>query len=78
MHQTEKRQLEVFRHEGHVSVDAKSGLTHSLETASVNEYDLNQVTQVINLLHGKEEFVFSDAGYQGADNCEELADVKVE
>ena len=56
-------------------VDAKSGLTYSLETTAANEHDLNQVG---NLLHGKEEFVFADAGYQGAENREELADVKAQ
>ncbi len=59
----------------HIGVDAKSGLTHSLETTSANEHDLNQMG---NLLHGKEEFVFANAGYQGAENLEELADVKAE
>ena len=59
----------------HIGVDAKSGLTHSLETTSANEHDLNQMG---NLLHGKEEFVFANAGYQGAENREELADVKAE
>jgi IS5 family transposase len=65
----------VFRHEGPYRCNAKSGLTHSLETTAVNEHDLNQVG---NLLHAKEEFVFADAGYQGAEDREELADVKAE
>lgn len=39
------------------------------------ERDLNRVG---NMLHGKEEFVFADAGYQGAENRDELADVKAE
>ncbi|MFM5362514.1 transposase, partial [Aeromonas veronii] len=39
------------------------------------EHDLNQVG---NLLHGEETFVFADAGYQGAENREELADVKAQ
>lgn len=59
----------------HIGVDAKSDLTHSLETTAANEHDLNQVG---NLLHGKEEFVFADAGYQGAENREELTDVEAE
>jgi IS5 family transposase len=53
-----------------IGVDAKSGLTHILETTSANEHDLNQVG---NLLHGKEAFVFADAGYQGAENREALS-----
>lgn len=55
----------------HIGVDAKSGLTHSLETTAANEHDLNQVG---NLLHGEEAFVFADVGYQGVENREELAD----
>ncbi|EHI50364.1 transposase [Aeromonas salmonicida subsp. salmonicida 01-B526] len=64
-----------FGMKAHIGVDAKSGLTHSLDTTAANEHDLNRVG---SLLHGKEEFVFADAGYQGAENREELADVKVE
>ena len=75
MHQTKKGNQWYFGMKAHIGVDAKSGLTHSLETTSANEHDLNQVG---NLLHGKEEFVFADAGYQGAENREELADVKAE
>jgi transposase, IS5 family len=60
----------------HIGVDAKSSLTHSLETTAANEHDLNQVG---NLLHGEEAFVFADAEYQGAENREELAaDVKAQ
>ncbi len=47
----------------HIGVDAKSGLTHSLVTTAANEHDLNQLG---NLLHGEEQFVSADAGYQGA------------
>ncbi len=65
----------VFRMKVHIGVDAKSGLTHSLEATSANERDLNQVG---NLLHGKEEFVFADTGCQGAENREELAVLKAE
>ena len=75
MHQTKKGNQWYFGMKAHIGVDAKSGLTHSLETTAANEHDLNQVG---NLLHGKEEFVFADAGYQGAENREELADVKAQ
>ncbi|GJA51822.1 transposase InsH for insertion sequence element IS5T [Aeromonas caviae] len=56
-------------------VDAKSGMTHSLVTTAANEHDLNQLG---NLLHGKEQFVSADAGYQGAPQREELAEVNVD
>ena len=59
----------------HIGVDAKSGLTHSLVTTPANEYDLNELN---NLLHGEEEFVSGDAGYQGAEKREELKEADVE
>ena len=73
--QTKKGNQWYFGMKAHIGVDAKSGLTHSLETTAANEHDLNQVG---NLLHGEEAFVFADAGYQGAENREELADVKAQ
>ncbi|WP_368195904.1 IS5 family transposase [Aeromonas sp. R2-2] len=75
MHQTKKGNQWYFDMKAHIGVDAKSGLTHSLETTAANEHDLNQVG---NLLHSEEAFVFADAGYQGAENREELADVKAQ
>lgn len=75
MHQTKKGNQWYFGMKAHIGVDAKSGLTHSLETTAANEHDLNQVG---NLLHGEEAFVFADAGYQGAEHREELADVKAQ
>ncbi|WP_429072396.1 IS5 family transposase [Aeromonas veronii] len=75
MHQTKKGNQWYFGMKAHIGVDAKSGLTHSLQTTAANEHDLNQVG---NLLHGEEAFVFADAGYQGAENREELADVKAQ
>jgi len=56
-------------------VDAKSGLTHTLVTTAANEHDLNQMK---NLLHGDEEFISGDAGYQGAEKREELKEKDVE
>ncbi|WP_274803887.1 IS5 family transposase [Klebsiella pneumoniae] len=64
-----------FGMKAHIGVDAKSGLTHSLVTTAVNEHDLNQLG---NLLHGEEQFVSADAGYQGAPQREELAEVDVD
>lgn len=65
----------VLRHESAYWRDAKSGLTHTLVTTAANEHDLNQLN---NLLHGEEEFVSGDAGYQGAQKREELKDTNVE
>ncbi|MCK7431463.1 MULTISPECIES: transposase, partial [Enterobacteriaceae] len=44
-------------------------------TTAANEHDLNQLG---NLLHGEEQFVSADAGYQGAPQREELAEVDVD
>ncbi|MFQ1617402.1 IS5 family transposase [Aeromonas veronii] len=74
MHQTKKGNQWHFGMKAHIGVDAKSGLTHGLVTTSANEHDLNQLG---NLLHGKEQFVSADAGYQGAPQREELAEVDV-
>ncbi len=75
MHQTKKGNQWYFGMKAHIGVDAKSGLTHSLVTTPANEHDLNQVG---NLLHGKEQLVLADAGYQGAEKRAELAHVKAE
>ncbi len=42
IHQTKKGNLWYFGMKAHIGVDAKSGLTHSLETTAANECDLNQ------------------------------------
>ncbi|EGU35074.1 IS5 family transposase [Vibrio scophthalmi] len=75
MHQTKKGNEWYFGMKAHIGVDAKSGITHTLVTTAANEHDLNQLH---NLLHGEEEFVSGDAGYQGAQNREELKDTDVE
>ena len=75
MHQTKKGNQWHFGMKAHIGVDAKSGLTHSLVTTAANEHDLNQPG---NLLHGEEQFVSADAGYQGAPQREELAEVDVD
>ncbi|HCN4249612.1 TPA: IS5 family transposase [Escherichia coli] len=75
MHQTKKSNQWHFGMKAYIGVDAKSGLTHSLVTTAANEHDLNQLG---NLLHGEEQFVSADAGYQGAPQREELAEVDVD
>ncbi|MGO4054839.1 IS5 family transposase [Vibrio cholerae] len=69
MHQTKKGNEWHFGMKAHIGVYAKSGLTHTLVTTADNEHDLNQLK---NLLHGDEEFISGDAGYQ------ELKDTNVE
>lgn len=52
------------REQAHIAVDETTGLVHSVKTTAAN---VGNVTQVGDLLHGKEKVVFSDAGYTGAE-----------
>ena len=47
----------------HIAVDADSGLVHTVTTTAANEAD---VEQIADLLHGKEQHVWADSGYRGA------------
>ena len=64
MHQTKKGQQWYFGMKAHIGVDEMTGLVHSVVTTAANVGD---VTQVGELLHGKEKAVFGDAGYLGAE-----------
>ena len=75
MHQTKKGNQWHFGMKAHIGVDTCTGLTHSLTTTSANEHDLNQAGE---LLHGDEQFIFSDSGYRGAEQRPELQDVSAE
>jgi IS5 family transposase len=55
----------------HIGVDVASGVVHTVIGSAANEADINQTAAV---LHGREEAVFADAGYTGADKRPELAD----
>jgi IS5 family transposase len=63
MHQAKKGNQWHFGMKAHIGVDADSGLVHTVTTTPANESD---VTQVADLLHGKEEHVYADSGYRGA------------
>ena len=63
MHQTKKGNQWHFGMKAHIGVDADSGLVHTVIGTAAN---VNDVTQGHALLHGEEEIVFADAGYQGA------------
>jgi transposase, IS5 family len=63
MHQTKKGNQWYFGMKAHVGTDAESGLVHTVIGTAAN---VNDVTQGHDLLHGEEEVVFGDAGYQGA------------
>ncbi len=63
MHQTKKGNQWHFGMKVHIGVDAQSGLVHSVIGTAAN---VNDVTQASALLHGAEQVVFADSGYQGA------------
>ena len=62
MHQTKKGNQWYFGMKVHIGVDKNSGLIHSVVTTAANVHDL---TPAAELLHGKEEVVYADSGYQG-------------
>ena len=63
MHQTKKGNQWHFGMKAHIGVDADCGLVHTVIGTAAN---VNDVTQGHGLLHGDEQVVFADAGYQGA------------
>ena len=63
MHQTKKGNQCHFGMKAHIGVDADSGLVHTVTTTAANEADVEQVS---DLLHGKEEEMWADSGYRGA------------
>ena len=73
MHQTKKGNQWHFGMKAHIGVDEESGLVHHVECTAAN---VNDVTQVHKLLHGKEDTVCGDSGYTGADKREELQGVE--
>ena len=69
MHQTKKGNQCYFGMKAQIGVDADSSLVHSLTATAANVSD---VVETHNLLHGKEEVVFVDAGYTGVEKREEI------
>jgi IS5 family transposase len=63
MHQTKKGNQWYFGMKAHIGVDEVTGQVHHVTSTAANVAD---VTEVPNLLHGKERHVFCDAGYAGA------------
>jgi IS5 family transposase len=72
MHQTKKGNQWHFGMKAHIGVDADSGLVHTVIGTAAN---VNDVTQGHALLHGQEQVVFADAGYQCAPKREEATGV---
>lgn len=69
MHQTKKGNQWYYGMKVHIGVDKDSGLIHSVETTAANVHDL---TAAVELLHGDEEVVYADAGYQGIEKRPEM------
>ncbi len=75
MRQTKKGNRWYFGMKAHIGVDSESGLAHSLKATSANVSD---VATAPALLHGGEERVWGDAGYQGVGKREENRDKEVD
>ncbi|MBV7306750.1 IS5 family transposase [Xanthomonas vasicola pv. vasculorum] len=75
MHQTKKGNQWYFGMKAHIGVDEFSGLVHHVHCTAANVADVTVMHTLLHtLLHGKEDSVFGDSGYTGADKREELQD----
>ena len=72
MHQTKKGSEWHFGMKAHIGVDAASGLVHTLVTTAAHVADIAKTTE---LLHGKEEIVYADAGYTGIEKRPEIQEM---
>ncbi len=70
MHQTKKGNQWYYGIKVHIGVDKDSGLIHSVVATAANVHDL---TTAAELLHGDDEVVYGDAGYQGIAKRPEMA-----
>ena len=62
MHSTKKGNQWYFGMKGHIGVDSKSGLIHSVAVTPANTHDSQVIEQ---LLHGNETRVWGDSAYAG-------------
>ena len=74
MHQTRKGNQWFFGMKAHIGVDKDSGLIHSVVTTAANVHDLTPASE---LLHGEEDVVYGDAGYQGLERGREMENKRV-
>ena len=70
MHQTKKGNQWYFGKKVHIFVEKDSGLIHSMETTLAN---VHEISRAVQLLHGEEEVVYGDAGYQGIEKLVKMA-----
>ncbi len=69
MHSSKKGNQWFFGSKFHIGVDSETGLVHTLKVTSGNVSD---IAEAASLLHGEEQFVHGDAGYQGLDKRPEM------
>ena len=69
MHQTKKGNQWYFGMKAHIGSDAGTGYVHSVTATAANVHDLDEAT---NLVRADDEFVYCDAGYQGAEKRPEV------
>jgi len=62
MHQTKKGNQWYFGMKAHIGVDSKEGIVHSVCSTAASVSDIHMLP---DLLHGGEQKVWGDAGYQG-------------
>ena len=75
MHASRKGNRWFFGMKAHIGVDQDSGLIHSVAVTGANIHD---VTMAAELLDEEERLVYGDAGYQGLQKREEMAERDVE
>lgn len=66
-HSVKKGNTWHFGYKAHIGVDSKTGLVHTIKATSANVHD---VTVTHELLTGKENIVYGDSGYLGAEKRE--------
>lgn len=69
MHSSKKGNQWFFGSKFHIGVDHETGLVHTLKVTSGHVSD---IAEAASLLHGEEQFVQGDAGYQGLDKRPEM------
>ena len=75
MHSSRKGKQWFFGMKAHIGVDKDSGLIHSVVSRAAHVHDLTPVSE---LLHGQEEVVYGDAGYQGLERRSVMENKTVE
>lgn len=64
VHSSKKGNQWYLGMKAHIGVDADSGLVHTVRSTAAHVHVINEGN---SLLHGQEQMVFADAGYQGTE-----------